>query len=369
MSGSQASTDPRVEAEGPQGGMAVDLEGAPVVDLIERNGPPGLDDRRRKRDPSEPQRVQGEDDVDKSKPQAPLPTAPATLDLNDIWQLMQQSMTENRSNFGSLKVSVRKAEREASEAKTLAAKATTLAKETRDDLQALQDRVAKLETGSGPTPPQPRGAAPSATQQPSTRDWDQLGGDQGDTIVVGGFRPWADKKERTDEWEKLLPTIPEELQAQICDTIVPASLSRIILIKIRKAPTVRETRLAMFDWCKKFKNAAPQSRAEDEAEPRTLYAQASKPFWMRQRDAKTTALMECLKSMAPEADHPKFKMDMGNGRILYERTLLAERGPTDTSPTPIMEAVNKFFPEATADGIEVKVAEIMVGRERARKKQ
>ena len=369
MTSSQSSA-PRGSQEGVASeGMSIDLEGTlvnQVVDLERNQGPPGLEDRRRKRAPDEPQRVEGEAEA---PTQAPLPSAPAALNLNDIWQLMQQSMTENRSNFGSLKSGVRKAEREAGEVKTLAAKATTLAQETKDRLQALQERVAKLEAGGPPPTTTPSGGPSAATQPPGQRDWDQLGGDQGDTIVIGGFRPWADKQERAGEWEKVCPTIPEDLRAQIRETIVPASLSRIILIKIRKAATIRETRLAMFEWCKQFKTAAPQSQAADEAEPRTLYAQASKPFWMRQRDAKTTALLESLKTLTPEENHPKFKVDMGNGRILYERTLIAERGPSSPSPTPIMEAVNKFFPDATAESLEIKMAEIMVGRERARKKQ
>ena len=222
------------------------------------------------------------------------------LELSDLMALMHKSMTDNTSRFDRLDKETAATKREAHESKVLAAKATTIATETQGKLEALEKRVAQLEKSPSPIagPPglHPRNVYTSPTE--GQRDWDMLGGELGDTIVVGGFRAWADKSERREEWDKLQPQIPEELQAKVKEVIIPNSPGSIALVKIHPEGSTRETRVAMFAWVKKFKETKAELTFPGESVARTFYATPSKPFQMRQRDAKVSQLLDGLKLVA-----------------------------------------------------------------------
>ena len=106
--------------------------------------------------------------------------------------MMQRSMDKNDAGFSKLDREMAATKHEAREAKELAAKATTLAKETQNQMEALAKRVTKLENGP-PTQvsPQTRQHRPKeifVAQSAGKRDRDFLGGEEGDTAVVGGLQ-------------------------------------------------------------------------------------------------------------------------------------------------------------------------------------
>ena len=214
-----------------------------------------VDDRKRERD-FEDEDGEGEPDLiptempDPRGPRRELTLGDLMAAMNqqrtDIMESVQKGMAENRTNFSSLRADVGAAKREAQEARGMAAKATTLAQETKESVESLEKRVALLEKGGAKT-----GEASSSHRvwrsggDGPKRDWDQLGGDDGDQIIVGGFRPYASREERQQDWDVIKGELPEDLVAQISDTIVPASACRIIIVnsvpcRSRNRPQTRQ---------------------------------------------------------------------------------------------------------------------------------
>ena len=212
-------------------------------------------------------------------------------------------------------------------------------------MSSLERRIEQLEKGEFPRGP-PGLSQRKGTPQYDTpkRDWDFLGGDEGDTVVVGGFRPLASREERDKEWGETKNELPEDMVAQIASTIIPASPGPIVILHLHKEGDTRATRVKMLDWTKKFKEQGIQKQMEGEATARLLYAGPSKPFEMRQRNAKTMAMLDGFKLIAGEDKSVHLRADLARGRIIYEQKLLAERREGETMPTPIMDAVEKVFP-------------------------
>ena len=291
------------------------------------------------------------------------------LTLEDLLGVITKNHTETNANFAAMRGDVTEARRDASDAKKLAAKATTLAEETQQAVKTLEQRMARLESGEA-IPKGPPGLTPRRGPRPPSptkRDWDFLGGEEGDTLIVGGFRRWADREERQSEWDTAHTAIPEPMRGEISEVIVPQSQCAIVIVKIKRKTDPKTTRLAMIEWGKKFRDLALQAQAEDETAPRKLYAQPSKPYEMRQRDSKTTGLLEGFKLIAGEERSAKLRANLSSGRIFYERTLLAERKPGEDAPSPRMDTVRTIFPDLTPETLAAKVAEAMDVRERARK--
>ena len=303
--------------------------------------------------------------------ETPVPTEiaepPPALTLMDLMNEMRRNQQETRTIFGGVKGEIAGVQRDIRETKEMAALATTKVTEMGKTVETLQERISKLEKGE---PPSQRGSRTrGASKEPgeeNPRDWDQIGGEQGDTIVVAGFRYLSDRQERQDEWTQIAQKIPEKLKAQIKDIIIPAVAGKILLVKIKPEQTVKETRNQMFAWARKFKEAKPEIQAEDETEARTFVAYPSKPFAMRQRDGKLTALLEAIKSMAPEEAGPTMRLDMGKGRIIYQRTIIAERQGEQDTPKPHLETLHRFFPDIDGDRLASKMAEILSERDRLR---
>ena len=129
-----------------------------------------------------------------------------------------------------------------------------------------------------------------AQAQSGKRDWEQLGGEEGDTLVIGGFREYASKEERREEWETLEALIAEDLKTKIKELIVPNAPCSAVLIKIAQEGDANSTRRVMIDWTKKFKEQKLQLTSQGESQARVFWAGPSKPFSMRQRDAKLGSL-------------------------------------------------------------------------------
>ena len=93
---------------------------------------------------------------------------------------------------------------------------------------------------------------------------------------------------------------PQELTDQIATKIIPEPRTNVVLLKIHHSEKgTPETRRNMIAWCKQVRNMKFKRQVRGE-EPRDIYATPSKPFHMRQRDAKTYALFQTIKSLFPE---------------------------------------------------------------------
>ena len=200
------------------------------------------------------------------------PAAPPELGLQDIWDLLQRGMRSNETNFADIKRDVRGATQEAKEAKIQAAKATTLSQETKQSLESLEQRVAKLEKGHPAAPP---GLAPSLAHPRGnqTRDWDRLGGEQEDTIVIGGFREYADSDERRGEWQTIKALLAPELAAEVAEEIVPRAPGPIILIKLRKEATAKDT------WGQEVSRGKTQAPSRGRGKRKGIQRKSEQTIW------------------------------------------------------------------------------------------
>ena len=280
-------------------------------------GPPGLVGKR-PRKPSDQYEDAEDEEVPTELADPVRPQRPLTLE--DIMSNLTRGFSDCQTNMTAIRRDLGTVGREAREAKEMAAKATTIAHETKEAMTTLEQRVARLEASPGKpqTDPAYRTAAPKGGMP--KRDWDYLGGDDGDTLIVGGFRAWADKEEKQQEWTSLQDRLPSELRDAIADTIVPASQGSIVICKIHKAQDPKTTRTSMLEWCKKFREMKLQYRADDETSARTYYAQPSKPYEMRQRNAKTSGMLDGFKLMVGEARAPKLRMDLSQWEDILRAT-------------------------------------------------
>ena len=291
------------------------------------------------------------------------------LDLDDIMATLQRSMAQNEAGFSKLDKEMTATKHEAREGKELAAKATTIANETKMKLEALERRVESLERNPGGVgektgPAQTRPQAPRA-QNPQKRDRDYLGGDEGNTIVIGGFRNHADRDERRGEWEAILPKLTTELKEQIVETIVPPARSSIILVKTTKHANTEETRSKMLTWTQDFKALKLETKLEGEDRTRTLYATPSKPFSMRQRDAKFSQALEGLKIAAgDQKEH--LNAEISRGKIFFDRIPLIERDPLTEEPIFHMNRISDKIPGLTRETLDEKILEAKRIRETER---
>ena len=290
------------------------------------------------------------------------------LTLQDIMDTMNKGFARQEIGMTSMRREMGELQRETGEARGLAAKAVTIADETKESLTALEKRVAAIEAGSLPNPQPEKARAPTSHKGAAPRDFDLLGGDDGDTLIIGGFRNWADREERKTEWDLIEPKLSQPLREAISEVIIPNSQCQIIILKIHQDPRgPKETRKKMFEWGKKFRDMALAHQASDETSQRTYYAQPSKPFEMRQRNAKTMGMLDGLKALLGAERAEKLKPDLSNGRIFFERLLLAERAQGSDTPSPRMTAVNQILPDITREKVYESMRTAMDQREKARK--
>ena len=219
-----------------------------------------------------------------------------------VEELVQLSMQQNADNFKAVRQDMSHLRRDTAEAKALAANATTIAQDTKVKLTSLEARVTALEKGEGSssTKGHGKGASYGGPRTSASSDWEQLGTTEGNTAIVGGFRSWASREERQEDFEKIRTELPNELAAQISEIIVPAAPGRIVIVKLVPHPLgTKETRVAILSWCKKFKELKQTGLRDAESEPQVYFAMPSKPFEMRQRDTHTTIMMAGLKALNP----------------------------------------------------------------------
>ena len=78
-------------------------------------------------------------------------------------------------------------------------------------------------------------------------------------------------------------------------------------------------------------------------------------------------MLEGLKQLLGPDKADKLRPDLSNGRIFFERTLLAERTLDKDTPIPRMAAVNQILPHVTHDEIMQQMQKAMDERDKARK--
>ena len=305
--------------------------------------------------------VDSDDEAPKATPaQNPNPTEAMTME-----QLLRFSIDQNEKHFSKLDRDINKLQREGSETRRMAARAVTSAEDTKVRVDKIEKRLAQLES----QPPKPAHAPPTTnpTQPSSGRtDWQELGGEEGDTIVLGGFRAHSTAEERRNELDQILLMLPEDLTTQIATRIIPEPRTNVVLLKIHhSAQGTAETRRAMLAWCKKVRGLKLQRTVETEP-PRDIYASPSKPFHMRQRDAKTYSLFQTLKSMFPEDQQEHVSFEISTGRVFFHNHLIANRPRGADQMQPCLPELQKHIPTATSDTINAKQLEVEKERERIR---
>ena len=313
-----------------------------------------------KRKAADPVDVHSDDESPKATPvQNPSPAPSMTVE-----ELVRYSIEQNEKNFRKVDKDMAKLQREGTETRRMAARAVTSAEETKQRVDRLEKRLAQLET-QPPKPTNPNTATPANPSDGRT-DWHELGGEEGDTIVLGGFRAHSTAEERKTELETILNLFPTDLTEQIATRIIPEPRTNIVLLKIHHSPKgTAETRRAMLAWCKQVRTM--KFRRQTGTEPaREVYASPSKPFHMRQRDAKTYALFQTLKSMFPEEDQEHVAFEISTGRVFFHNHLIANRPRGTSVMQPCLPELQKHVKDITEEAINAKQLEIEKERERTR---
>ena len=133
-------------------------------------GPPGLG-KRKDRESGEPVDVDEDDELvptEMAGPTAQLAQAQGPrreLTLQDILDAMNTGFATQNNNTAEMRREMGELQRDTQEAKTLSAKAVTIATETKDSLTTLEQRVAAIEAGH-PMHPAGRSHARPPTKPP-----------------------------------------------------------------------------------------------------------------------------------------------------------------------------------------------------------
>ena len=310
----------------------------------------------------EKRKATGQEDIEGTPAEQENPLPQMSLD-----DLVRYSITQNDKRFNKLDRDMDKIQKEGADTKRMAARAVTSAEEAKTRVDQMEKRLAALETKvANPTFPTPGQQVPQSRESQGRSDWRELGGEQGDTVVLGGFRENSTADDRRTELEEILRVFPEELSSKISTRIIPETRTNIVLLKLTQSPEGPvETRRAMMAWCKRVKEMKCLRKIGDE-EARVVSAWASKPFHVRQRDARTYCLYETLKSLFPEPQRDDVTLEISTGRTFYQHTAIANRPRGTTEMHPILTALQKFIPDLTSEQIKQKQAEVEKERERAR---
>ena len=290
---------------------------------------------------------------------------PATMTLDE---LVRFSITQNEKNFQKMDREMGKLQRDGAETRRMAARAVTTTEETKQRVDGIEQRLAKLEDKvANPTPSALRPQSQTTPKEDTARNgWNELGGETGDTIVLGGFRAHSTAEERREELEEILKVLPEALVQQIATRIIPEPRTNIVLLKIHPSPQgIQDTRRKMLAWCKEVRANKYQRKIDDEP-TREIYASPSKPFAMRQRDAQTHSLHQTLKNLFPPDQQDQVALEISTGRVFFQRSLIASRPRGSYDMQPNLDTLKKHLPDITMDAIKTKQAEVEKERERIR---
>ena len=140
-----------------------------------------------------------------------------------------------------------------------------------------------------------------------------------------------------------------------------------MIIKLKQATTVKETREQMLAWAAEFKAARFQMTTEGDSQARTFSAGPSKPWAMRQKNARLTATLEGFKLLAGPEKAEQMHADYRNGRVFHDRTLVVTRDRQTEELQYNDINIAKVIPEYTKEGLETKIAEAKKIREENRR--
>ena len=303
-------------------------------------------------------------------------TPPENLTLADLFKHMQSGFQTVGQQVTSMKTEIRseigrdlnRIRNEQKETNNIAAKALTTADQTKQELKTLAQRVEKLEKGEGPPGTNPR-THPHFTggkgKGKQATGYEQLGGEQGNEIIMGQIPHWASQEERLAIWQQMKERLAPELSEQVTDVVAPGLRQCFLRITLQPHPEgISETRKNMLSFCRKVKEAAPTYTGEDGSEI-PIFATPSKPWQQRQRDAAATLKADVLKRLLGEEKAAQFQFEIGKGRAFLGRDLLTERASFDGEVEYIMGAIRKHIPDITAE--KLKETEETIREERARK--
>ena len=308
--------------------------------------------------------------------EAPPPQPPTNLTLADLFQHMQTGFQNVSAQVYTMKTEIKtelgrdlnKIKNEQRETNNIAAKALTAADQTKQELKTLTQRVEKLEKGdvpAGPTPkfslqgPGGKGKGKQAT------GYEQLGGENGNEVIIGQIPHWASQEERLEIWNQIKTIIPPDLANQVVEVTAPGLRQRFLRATLAMHPEgVPETRKNMLAFCKKIKELACVYEGEEGARI-PIYATPSKPWQQRQRDAAATLKVDTLKRLLGAEKAAKIQFEIGKGRAFLDRDLLTERPHFEAEVEYIVGAIRKHIPGITLE--KLKETEDQVRDERARK--
>ena len=320
-----------------------------------------------KRKAPEPSGNQGEDHQNLANPSTPgigsqeQPQPQSKLELDDLMAFMKESRKEMQDGFKSSRADISKVWAETREVKGIASQAAVDAHEAKTAVAKLEERVAKLERDGPPTHPRATGGK-QADNEPSS-EWHLLGGDEGNTIVLGGIKTWVSKQTRQEYWEYIETQMAADLLAQVASITIPAGRGKIVLLHLKKDPDgVAATRRKMLAFCRDFKAAKITSRDSEIL----FYTMPSKPFWLRQKEAKNALRLEAIKLMVPEHKRAEIEIEITKGRIFCGETMIGHRPQETGQIVPKKEALKKLFPDTDLPDFEKTLKELEVKKEAER---
>ena len=205
---------------------------------------------KRKTPEAVPVRSDSEDSLLATPLENPNPSPAMTVE-----ELVRYSISQNERNFKKLDKDMAKLQREGAETRKMAARAVTSAEDTRQRVDKIEHRLAQLEAKTSHPPPRSR-SVPISTASQEKSEWQELGGEEGDTVVMGGFRKHSTPEDRRTELDEVIAGLPQDLADRILTRIVPATHTDIVLLKLQisdKGPD--QTRRDTLAWCTKIKEA------------------------------------------------------------------------------------------------------------------
>ena len=316
-------------------------------------------------------------EMGEGKPDTESPGVSSTqpLQLENLMKVMMESRKESETNFKGLKQEMHKLWSDTNELKGIASQAAVSAEEAKTAVQSLETRVEALEKGkprnldpwAQALPPKPQNASASA----SSSDWQFLGGDEGDTVVIGGYKHWVSYQHRKDALAHIEAQLPVELWDRVRDSTITTGRGKILLLHLKReseGPTA--TGRKMLEFCKLFRETQiPIPAIDDRASPGTFYAMPSKPPALREKDAKNALVVATLKDLIPTALADKIEIEMGKGRVFIQDTLVVHKPPGQDKIQIRHEALKKHCPEITPEAFATHLKTIEERREAERNAQ
>ena len=304
------------------------------------------------------------------------------MDIQGMFQMLmeqgktnQQKLLEQGAAHQQQLAALRK---DQTEIKDIASKALVQADSVKEDLTALSARVAALERGgndasasssassSGARSGDPRSLMRGSPYMQGSR-WEQLGGPDGNLLVVGGFPLWSRPEKMRELFTgEVLPKLsPEARNAIDAATLrLPGVRGHVLQVEINKLETVRATRKLLMDIVKETRAKPIEIQALNSTA--VIWLAASKPAEHRAQDREvTTALMTIkrLFGIPKDEKNPELDVDYSKGRVFYKDRLVVHRVFGENTPQFRIEALQQLDAQITMARINDLKKEILREKE------